>query len=98
MKSRGELAPDSVRTIAVRLVRITTEITTVSVPINGAVTRASDAGEETSPRLDPEKLFAEAARIAARPGTRWQRDGEPHLAPHTEQPPLFDTTDLIRRG
>jgi hypothetical protein len=98
MKARAEGA----RTVTVRVVRVTTEVTTVAVPITDAVTRGdSSARDDNGPRsrpVDPEKLFAEATKIAARPGTRWQREGEPRVLPHAEQPPLFDTSDLIRRS
>jgi hypothetical protein len=97
MKARGELAPESTRTMKVRLVRVTTDITTVTVPISDAVTRAADEGG-AAPRVDAERLFAEAVRIANKPGTRWQREGEPRVTPHAEQPPLFDSGDLIRRS
>jgi hypothetical protein len=96
LRQRGEIGPESGGSVSVRLIRVTTETITVSVPVTSAVTR--EANGEGDPRVDPEKLFAEATRIAARPGARWQREGEPRVAPHPQQPPLLQTGDLIRRG
>ena len=107
MKARGELGPESTRTMKVRLVRVTTEITTVTVPITDAISRADAGGPsaridlETGPRtrpVDAERLFAEAIRIADKPGTRWQRDGEPRVTPHAEQPHRSSTAAISSGG
>jgi Domain of unknown function (DUF4388) len=97
LKRRAETEGAPGRSVVVRLRRVTIEVASVSVPVTPALLKG-DGVEGGSPHLDPEALFAEAARLSERPGTRWQTEGEPHVEAHPQQPPLFESLDLVRRG
>jgi hypothetical protein len=74
---------DSSLSMSVRLRRVRTETTNVSVPITQEVMRSSDQGE--SPRLDVDKIIEAALQLGKLDSTEWEIEGEPEIQLHPIQ-------------
>ena len=70
--------------VSVRLQRVTTETTHVSVPLSQELFSANPDGSET---IDGEKVIAAAIELGRQPETRWSVDGDVAITPHPLQTP-----------
>ena len=66
---------DSVLSMSVRLRRVTTETTQVSVPITQEVMRSRDQGD--SPKIDVDKVIEAAIQLGLSNSIGWEIEGEP---------------------
>ena len=69
--------------ISVRLRRVRTETTQVSVPITEEVTRTNDDGSGSTPDVD--KIIEVALRMGQSDSVVWEAEGEPEIRLHPEQ-------------
>ena len=74
---------DSTLSMSVRLRRVTTETTSVSVPITHEVMRSSDEGG--GPKLDVDKIIEAALSLGKLDTTVWEIEGEPDIQLHRIQ-------------
>ena len=74
---------DSTLSMSVRLRRVRTETTTVSVPITQDVMRPSDEGE--GPKMDVDKIIEAALQLGKFDSIEWQAEGEPEIQLHPIQ-------------
>lgn len=82
---------DSVLSMSVRLRRVTTETTQVSVPITQEVMRSRDQGD--SPKIDVDKVIEAAIQLGLSNSIEWEIEGEPEIQLHPLQnPPETKTT------
>jgi hypothetical protein len=82
---------DSALSMSVRLRRVRTETTTVSVPITQEVMRSNDEGEGL--KLDVDKIIEAALQLGKSHSIEWEIEGEPEIQLHPIQnPPEKNTT------
>ena len=74
---------DSTLSMSVRLRRVRTETTTVSVPITQDVMRREDEGGEM--KLDVDKIIEAALQLGKFDSIEWQAEGEPEIQLHPIQ-------------
>jgi hypothetical protein len=78
--------------MSVRLRRVRTETTTVSVPITQEVMRPNDEGEGL--KMDVDKIIEAALQLGKFNSIEWEVEGEPEIQLHPIQnaPPETKTT------
>ena len=69
--------------MSVRLRRVITEITSVSVPITQEIMRSGDEGG--GPKLDVDKIIEAALILGKLDTTVWEIEGEPEIQLHPIQ-------------
>lgn len=74
---------DSTLSMSVRLRRVRTETTTVSVPITPDVMRPSEEGG--GPKLDVDKIIEAALQLGKFDSIEWEVEGEPEIQLHPIQ-------------
>ena len=74
---------DSTLSMSVRLRRVRTETTTVSVPITQDVMRPNDEGDGL--KMDVDKIIDAALQLGNLGSTEWQIEGEPEIQLHPIQ-------------
>jgi len=74
---------DSALSMSVRLRRVRTETTTVSVPITQEVMRPSDEGEGL--KMDVDKIIEAALQLGKFDSIEWELEGEPEIQLHPVQ-------------
>lgn len=74
---------DSTLSMSVRLRRVRTETTTVSVPITQDVMRPDDEGDGL--KMDVDKIIAAALQLGKFDSIEWQIEGEPEIQLHPIQ-------------
>lgn len=74
---------DSTLSMPVRLRRVRTEETTVSVPITQEVMRADEEGG--GPKMDVDKIIEAALQLGKFDSIEWQAEGEPEIQLHPIQ-------------
>ena len=78
---------DSTLSMSVRLRRVRTETTTVSVPITQDVMRPSDEGDGL--KMDVDKIIEAALQLGKFDSIEWEIEGEPEIQLH----PIENTTE-----
>ena len=68
---------DSTLSMSVRLRRVRTETTQVSVPITQEVMRPNEEGG--GPKLDVDKIIEAALQLGKLDSTEWEIEGEPEI-------------------
>jgi len=74
---------DSTLSMSVRLRRVRTETTTVSVPITQDVMRPSDEGDDL--KMDVDKIIEAALQLGKFDSIEWHIEGEPEIQLHPIQ-------------
>jgi hypothetical protein len=74
---------DSTLSMSVRLRRLRTETTEVSVPITPEVMSPDEAGG--GPKLDVDKIIEAALQLGKLDSTKWEIEGEPEVQLHPVQ-------------
>jgi len=74
---------DSTLSMSVRLRRVRTETTTVSVPITQEVMRPDDQGG--GPKMDVDKIIEAALQLGKFDSIEWELEGEPEIQLHPIQ-------------
>lgn len=74
---------DSTLSMSVRLRRVRTETTTVSVPITQDVMRPSDEGDGL--KMDVDKIIEAALQLGKFDSIEWEIEGEPEIQLHPIQ-------------
>jgi hypothetical protein len=74
---------DSALSMSVRLRRVRTETTTVSVPITQEVMRPDDQGG--GPKMDVDKIIEAALQLGKFDSIEWELEGEPEIQLHPIQ-------------
>ena len=74
---------DSTLSMSVRLRRVRTETTTVSVPITQEVMRPSDQGDGLN--MDVDKIIEAALQLGKFDSIEWEIEGEPEIQLHPIQ-------------
>ena len=74
---------DSTLSMSVRLRRVRTEATTVSVPITPEVMRQDDEG--AGKKLDVDKIIEAALQLGKFDSIEWEIEGEPEIQLHPIQ-------------
>jgi hypothetical protein len=74
---------DSTLSMSVRLRRVRTETTQVSVPITQEVMRPNEEGG--GPKLDVDKIIEAALQLGKLDSTEWEIEGEPEIQLHPVQ-------------
>jgi hypothetical protein len=74
---------DSTLSMSVRLRRVRTETTTVSVPITQEVMRPSDEGDGL--KMDVDKIIEAALQLGKFDSIEWELEGEPEIQLHPIQ-------------
>jgi hypothetical protein len=74
---------DSALSMSVRLRRVRTETTTVSVPITQEVMRPSDEGDGL--KMDVDKNIEAALQLGKFDSIEWELEGEPEIQLHPIQ-------------
>jgi hypothetical protein len=74
---------DSKLSMSVRLRRVRTETTTVSVPITQDVMRSNEEGG--GPKLDVDKIIEAAIQLGKVNSIEWEIEGEPEIQLHPVQ-------------
>jgi hypothetical protein len=74
---------DSTLSMSVRLRRLRTETTEVSVPITPGVMSPDEAGG--GPKLDVDKIIEAALQLGKLDSTKWEIEGEPEVQLHPVQ-------------
>ena len=74
---------DSALSMSVRLRRVRTETTTVSVPITQEVMRPNDEGDGL--KMDVDKIIEAALQLGKFDSIEWESEGEPEIQLHPIQ-------------
>ena len=74
---------DSTLSMSVRLRRVRTETTTVSVPITQEVMRPNDEGDGL--KMDVDKIIEAALQLGKFDSIEWEIEGEPEIQLHPIQ-------------
>jgi hypothetical protein len=74
---------DSTLSMSVRLRRVRTETTTVSVPITEEVMRRDDQGDGL--KMDVDKIIEAALQLGRFDSIEWEIEGEPEIQLHPIQ-------------
>ena len=74
---------DSTLSMSVRLRRVRTETTTVSVPITQEVMRPNDEGDGL--KMDVDKIIEAALQLGKFDSIEWESEGEPEIQLHPIQ-------------
>ena len=74
---------DSTLSMSVRLRRVRTETTTVSVPITQEVMRPNDEGDGI--KMDVDKIIEAALQLGKFDSIEWEIEGEPEIQLHPIQ-------------
>ena len=74
---------DSALSMSVRLRRVRTETTTVSVPITQEVMRPNDEGDGL--KMDVDKIIEAALQLGKFDSIEWEIEGEPEIQLHPIQ-------------
>jgi len=74
---------DSTLSMSVRLRRVRTETTQVSVPITQEVMRPNEEGG--GPKLDVDRIIEAALQLGKLDSTDWEIEGEPEIQLHPVQ-------------
>jgi hypothetical protein len=74
---------DSALSMSVRLRRVRTETTQVSVPITQEVMRSGEGGD--GPKLDVDKIIEAALQLGKSDSIEWETEGEPEIQLHPIQ-------------
>jgi hypothetical protein len=74
---------DSTLSMSVRLRRVRTETTTVSVPITQEVMRPDDQGDGL--KMDVDKIIEAALQLGKFDSIEWEIEGEPEIQLHPIQ-------------